>query len=639
MATGSVAERVSEAMAESVLIRTVESVRQDGGVQVALGGASVRPLTDAEIEQLERQGNVCDDWSKVRVADGFDPARVCRSRFHGDVVLGAFAGQCSVGGAELPTGIVNSTLVDAVVGNEALIQDVRLLAKYVVGPEAVLINCGSVICDGQTQFGNGQELEVGIETGGREVAVFAELDVEVAAEVARLRAAPEQLEAYQAAVKQYAERATCDRGIICQKALIRDTAQVRNSFIGAGAKIDGATVVANSTLLSEPDEPAEVLSGACVTDSVLQWGCEAASMAIIDRSVMTEHSHAERHGKVTACIVGPNTGIAEGEATACLLGPFVGFHHQALLIAAYWPEGKGNIGYGANVGSNHTSKAPDQELWPGEGLFLGLGVNVKFPADFSKAPYSILASGVTTLPQRVTFPFSLINSPAEVIDGISPAYNEIIPGWVLSNNIYTLKRNEGKYEARNKARRTKFNFSVFRPDTVELMLDACRRLEAVKETKPVYTDRDIPGLGKNYMREAVRQPAIDAYRFYLRYYALMALMNRVKALLDGQAEGSVAEVLDKASEDEVWESQRRLLTEELGVSDVRAALQELPDMLQKIAKDVEESKAKDDRRGAKIIEDYNIVHTPASEDSFVKKTYAATAEQIEQINALISRLS
>src|SRR5438093_5611883 len=114
---------------------------------------------------------------------------------------------------------------------------------------------------------------------------------------------------------------------------------------------------------------------------------------------------------VTASISGPNSGVAEGEVTASLLGPFVGFHHQALLIAALWPEGKGNVGYGANVGSNHTSKAPDQEFWPGEGTFFGLGVNIKFPADFSRAPYSIIASGVATLPQRVTFPFSLLNNP------------------------------------------------------------------------------------------------------------------------------------------------------------------------------------------------------------------------------------
>ncbi len=637
-----VEQRVREATEKSELVAAVAAVRKDGGVRFALGDLSLRPLTDDEIQKLEQLGNSCDDWSRVRVAGNFDPSRVRSNRFVGDVVLGPNDGTCQVDGVgELPAGISNSVVVDSVIGPNCLVQNVGLLSRQVVAADATLLNCGSVICEGETTFGNGQELEVGIETGGREVAVFAEIDIPTAAVVAKLKSQPDQLEAYRAAVADYTDRVKCDRGVIGRQALLRDVRQVRNCFIGDGAKLDGATLVADSTLLSSPDEPTEVTSGACVTSSVLQWGCEVATMALVDRSVLTEHSHAERHGKVTACIVGPNTGIAEGEATACLLGPFVGFHHQALLIAAYWPEGKGNIGYGANVGSNHTSKAPDQEIWPGEGLFLGLGVNIKFPADFTKAPYSIIASGVTTLPQRVTFPFSLINSPAEVVNGISPAYNEIFPGWVLSNNMYTLRRNEEKYKARNKAKRTQFVFEVFRPDTVQLMVDARKRLEGAAEKKAYYTDRDIPGLGKNYMREESRQAAIDAYGFYIRYFALTGLAKRVKAVLDGAVSTPLDQLLQTPVDDDpVWEYQRQLLvSDELGVSDLAQALSELPYMLRKIARDVEESKAKDDRRGERIIEDYKVVHTPASEDSFVKRTYEQIEGLIEEVNQLLSRLS
>ena len=89
---------------------------------------------------------------------------------------------------------------------------------------------------------------------------------------------------------------------------------------------------------------------------------------------------------------------------------------------------QGNVGYGANVGSNHTGKAPDQELRSGEGVFFGLGVNIKYPSNFGKAPYTIFASGVGCLPQRIEFPFSLVNTPAEPIVGLSTAINEIIPG-------------------------------------------------------------------------------------------------------------------------------------------------------------------------------------------------------------------
>ena len=74
-------------------------------------------------------------------------------------------------------------------------------------------------------------------------------------------------------------------------------------------------------------------------------------------------------------------------------------HSLPLLLLAIWFEGKGNIGYGANIGSNHTGRLPDQESIPGEGVFFGLGCSIKYPCNLRNAPYSIIASGVVTLPE------------------------------------------------------------------------------------------------------------------------------------------------------------------------------------------------------------------------------------------------
>ena len=89
-----------------------------------------------------------------------------------------------------------------------------------------------------------------------------------------------------------------------------------------------------------------------------------SSMAIVSSAFMCAASHVERHGKLLNSVLGPCSGAAEGKISSLLVGPFVGFHHQALLIACFWPAGRGNIGYGANVDSNHTGKAPDQESGP-----------------------------------------------------------------------------------------------------------------------------------------------------------------------------------------------------------------------------------------------------------------------------------
>lgn len=620
------------AAARSEFLRSVASVRQDGGHRFALGEPRARRLTADEIEALEAFGNTADDWSRVRVADGFDERRVRGCTFHGAVTLGRFTGRVAVAdGVKLPAGVYGSTVANAVLGHDCLVRDVNLLANYVVGGGAVVSGCGLIACEGETTFGNGRPLPLALEGGGRAVAAYAELTVEVAAAVARARGDRRFLEQYEAAVAEYAAAARSRRGVIGPGARVTSTRTVRNTFVGAGACVDGATLVADSTLLGGEDEPAGVASGACVVGSLLQWGSRAETMAVVERSVLTEHAHVGRHGKVTDSLLGPNTAVAAGEVTACLLGPFVACHHQSLLISTFWPAGRGNIAYGANVGSNHTSRAPDQEFWPGEGMFLGLGVNVKFPCDFSRAPYSIVACGVNLLSQQVTFPFSLIVEPAEHRPDVPPAYNQIVPGWVLAENLYALRRNEAKYKVRNKARRSTFDLRVFRPETVALVRDACRRLRGVRAPKEIYTERDIEGLGKNVLTEEHRRKAVEAYRAFLEYDALTALLERARAAPD-------VALLLTPSADPVWEEQRLLLTHEYGLRGVAAGLARLSQVLEAMARDVEASKAKDDARGARVIPDYAEAHAPADRDEWVRHTWEETRRLQAEIGRLLAGL-
>jgi hypothetical protein len=629
--------QVRAALAASELARDVSAAARDAGAAFALGREPLRPLFPQEVARLENLGNSCDDWSRVRVAAGFDCERVKHSSFHGDVVLGRFTASVRLAaGLEVPTGVYHSTVANCALGNDALVRGVGLLANYAVGEGALLWNCGSVGCEGPTTFGNGAVLPVGLESRGREVAVYAEITVEAALALARARG--DAARAYREALTAYLHAVRSGRGVIGPAAVVRDTPRVWNVYVGPCARVEGATLVEESTLLSGAGESSEILSGACVTGALLQWGSRVASLAVVERSVLAEYAHVERHAKVQGSILGPNTAVAQGEVTASLLGPFVAAHHQSLLIAVLWPEGKGNISHGASVGCNHTSRAPDQECRPGEGMFFGLGVNVKFPADFSEAPYSVVACGATTLPQKVRFPFALINLPSAHWPGVSPAYNQITPAWMLTDNLYALKRNEAKYRARNRARRAALRFELFRPDTVDLMRDACRRLEAVPQVRELYTDRDIEGLGANVLAESARLRAVEAYRFFIRLYALLGLKDVLAAAPPEAQAGPRDGMLARPSADPRWEHQRRLLTEELGVSDVAAALRELPALLEKVARGVERSRAKDEERGRRVLDDYAQTHVPAHADPFVKQTWAETRKAQAEVEGLLSLL-
>ena len=630
------AAAVQKALAESEFLNGLSAAQK-----AHADSSKHRALKQEELDILKAQGNGAADWSSVLVAPNFNPHKVVGCWFSGPVKLGTFSEPVTVEkGVQLGSGVYRSDLSNVTVGDNALVNDVKLLANAVVGTGALVLNCGSVLCTGETSFGNGIELPIAIETGGRETAIYAEITVEVAAAVAGQRKEKAALESYKKMVAEYAAKAKSSIVVIEAGAQVKHTPKVINTYVGRGAVIDSAQWVENATLLSLPDEPAKILAGAYVKNAILQWGSDVNSMGLAVNSVLCEHSHVERHGKLTDSILGPNSGVAEGECTASLCGPFVGFHHQSLLIAAYWPEGKGNVGYGANVGSNHTSKAPDQEIWPGEGTFFGLGTNVKFPCDFTRAPYSILASGVATLPQRVEMPFALINTPGERIAGVSPAYNEMLPGWVLSDNIYTVRRNESKYLKRNKAKRSRFDFEVFRPEIADLLLGARQRLlDAEGKAKlkceagqPVFTDREVKGLGKNYMKEEARKAGIEAYTFYIRYYALLGL----KRVLAGGLQA--ARDLSFKTSDARYEHERAILNAEFKGRAVKDLLKELILAQEKIARETQESKEKDDQRGVRIIPDYADAHAPAKEDSFVKETHKVTAALKVEVEALLAKL-
>jgi hypothetical protein len=631
----SLGARVRELTADAALVRAAAAVRADGGARLALGDAALRGLYRPEIDQLEAQGNTARDWSRVRVADGFNARRVRNCEFHGDVVLGRFTRYVPLAdGLEVVAGLSNSTVADCVIGHNALVRDVRLLANYVVCEEAVLADCGRVTCSPGAAFGNGARVPLALEGGGREVELFAELDVELAAAVARPGPRRGEVAGYRRAVSEYRDRVTADRGVIGAGARVWSVPRLEDTFVGPAARVDGATAVLRSTILSAPDEPTEVGTGAVVADSLLQWGTCVTGLAVVERSLLVETARVERHGKVKDSVIGPNTEVAAGEVTSSVLGPFVGCHHQSLLISTLWPAGRGNVGYGANVGSNHTSRAPDQEFRAGEGLFLGLGVNVKFPCDLSRAAYSVVACGTNLPPQKVTFPFSLVAPPQEHVPGVPPAFNQISPGWMLRENVYALRRCEAKFRSRNRATRGSFDFAVFRPETVELMRAAGRALRDVPGVRDVYTERDVPGLGKNVLTERDRLRGLAAYQFHTCYYALLGLLARSRVAGAGEAE----RLLDVPSADGLWEYRRRILTDDFGLADVGVGLRALKNMARQVARDVERARERDTLRGVKVIDDYLAAH-PAVDDDAVVLAARADADRLrDEARAVLATL-
>jgi hypothetical protein len=630
------ADRFARALAASGLAADLR--RLAGAARLLAAG---RPLTRDEILRLERQGNVCADWSRVRRGDtaiggsGNEDglASVHRNLFEGDVLLQGFRGSfAGPDGREWRAGLADCRVRDAVIGN-ACLHRIDRLERQIIEDGAVVIGVGELDCPVPTAFSLGRRIHPGAETAARSVWLWDLLTLDDAAAAASL--VPAAQKAFQARLDPLLAPLKSAFGFVGRGASIRQARRILSAYIGPGAQVAGASLIRETALVAAPDAPCAAAEDAWIEESLLRPGARVESGGKVARSILLECGEVGWGGMVSQSVIGPETHIQKGEVTASLLGPFVGFHHQSLLISALWPEGRGNIAYGANVGSNHTGKKPDQEIRPGEGNFFGLGCSIKFPANYEDAPYSLIATGVATAPQRVAFPFSLINEPGA--DGPEAAgLNEIVPGWMWSDNAYALVRRMYKFASgdpdgrhgslADPASAWKTGFfagRLFAPALARKVLKARQALRAAPPDLPFYLEDAVPGLGKNVLRAKAREKALAAYEDYLAFFLMRAYADRP------------GEAWDRDLSDLVAAARNELAVGLSAVPDARSWAQAQRFRLPAFRQSMLASLARDDKRGRRIFDDYADFHPAPAEDAAVARLAADLEELDQRLEAFI----
>ena len=166
--------KLKKALKNSILATSVENFKG-----IRSGTAKYRHLTEDEILILEKNGNRSESWDKVMVEPDFDPNRINRSSFMGEVYLPKFFGTLLLpGDVSFPTGIYDSLVHNCFIEN-ALVHKVAMLSNILVRSSAVVQNVGSMISSGKISYMIGNSMHVGNEMGGRKVAVFPEITMEL----------------------------------------------------------------------------------------------------------------------------------------------------------------------------------------------------------------------------------------------------------------------------------------------------------------------------------------------------------------------------------------------------------------------------------------------------------------------------
>ena len=424
----------------------------------AIKAAAFQQVTAEEGDILARQGgNDCTDWSRVLIAaQGTDRAKIILSRikrcsFHGTVYLacnddgvshttGSGREETLVGmhGLMVPPGLYDTAFYGfCYLSQTCHVSKTTAMNNVYVGLHCVIMGCGVISSQGTACIST-LHIHVGPETGGRQLVTMAGMhyadicdqlfasplpEVAVASEVQRQRPA-----------LTWGSNATLT--IVGPRTYLTQCDKILNCMLAPYSVVSGSSMD-HCMLLSSSTSPVVVSSGAKLSHCILNEACTASNGCVAEYVFMCEQSALGDMARVVQSVIGPDSSVAGGgECHHSLLGPFVGFHHQSLLIAAVWPLGRGNVAYGAKVGANHTGRVNDQECWPGEGVFFGLGSLVKFPCNLLESPYSIVAPGTILSPQKLQYPFSLITAGTEG----SVDRSAIKPAWILYGNPYIIDR-------------------------------------------------------------------------------------------------------------------------------------------------------------------------------------------------------
>jgi len=582
----------------------------------------------------------------------------------------------------LPLGIHNCSVVaNSIVHlSTARVHRCTLMENTVVGRNALVANCGSLTCRNDPN-GPFVAVTVGPESaGGRPLRLAPEATM---LDVSRQLQQQQQQRSDTAAVAEKTARDDPknkkhwrrNMNMIGAHCIVRETPTVDTVFLHATASIEAASSVQGCILLAA----ASIRNASSVAQTVVQWNATIDHHSHVTNAVLMEQASVGPHSLVAESVLGPDAHVSAGEVHASVLGPNSNAHHQSLVISVLAPLGRGNVGYGANVGSNHTGRLPDQECSGGEGIFWGLSCVVKFPVDLSLSPYTIVAAGTQLAPQRCTMPFSLIvnnNSTDTGGDGTS-----IIPGWVLRNSPYTIVRSEAKFANRRKAVRHQSytGWKILRPDTIRLCVAARAALQsASKNTKLHVSDKAIPGIGASVLTEKGRLAGIQAYTECIQLFALQGLYL---LLLAHVPKGSIAVALEQAfsnssncnntvdnsnsnnnqspiewpefpwdtdqSPERFWQEQRTLLETEFPRHNVDTSTADWARRLlsgtfleleRAWADRVYQCKRRDDARGRATVPGYEAAHVSAEDDPVIANVRNELRAKEENVELLLYEL-
>jgi hypothetical protein len=477
-------------------------------------GEVYKKLTAYEIEVLVRNRNTSDDWNKVLVSDAFNPELVKNCKFYGLVRIGKLEPfYLEFSDLKVPVGLYNSTIISSDFGDNVCVDNVNYLSHYIIGNEVIIVNVNELTTTNHAKFGNGilkdgeDEairiwMEVCNENGGRKILPFNGMQPGDAYLWSKYRDDKDLMGKFTQFTEERFNRKRGYYGKIGDRTVIKNSAIIKDVWIGSDAYIKGANKLKNLTINSGTEGKTQIGEGCEMVNGIMHDGCRAFYGVKAVRFIMASHSQLKYGARLINSYLGNNSTISCCEVLNSLIFPAHEQHHNNSFLCASLVFGQSNIAAGATIGSNHNSRSPDGELIAGRGFWPGLCVSLKHNSKF--ASFTILAKGDYPSELNIPIPFSLVSNE------VPNDQLTIMPGYWFMYNMYALARNAWKYVDRDKrAEKVPFiEYDYLAPDTINEIFESLRLFELlaakayVQKAEPgkQYNDADLINIGKQLLK-------------------------------------------------------------------------------------------------------------------------------------------
>ena len=316
----------------------------------------MRKLTSTEISTLESQACTCADWSKVSVAENFSTKYVKHVHFSGDIELGVFEKDITAkGGISRHSGIFHATLHNCKVGNNVFINKINCyIANYNIGDDSFIENTELIFTDGATSFGNGVEVALLNESGGREILITDQLSSHLAYIMAIYRHRSKCIERIRDIIRTYSNSVSSTVGEIGKNVKIINCGRIENMRIGDYATIEEASNLTNGSINSNQYDPVYIGQNVIAKNFIVSSGATITDASLVENSFIGQGVQIGKHFSIYDSVYFSNCQGFHGEACAIFGGPYTVTHHKSsLLIAGMFSFL--NAGSGSNQ-SNHMYK-------------------------------------------------------------------------------------------------------------------------------------------------------------------------------------------------------------------------------------------------------------------------------------------